>query len=309
MSHRQARHLSYTQRLALCSAWRSTARHTLERPVELEGIGAHSGLLCRVRLTPLHEARGLVLNGLPISEWRRDALWATRLTHPLLHDTLSTPEHLLAALYMAGVDDLEITVIGAELPILDGSASPWLSALHPVPTEGGTHPRVWRTLPTLTVTRHGGSVKTSAERSPAGEEPLTAQLRLSVAELYPELLDSHLDDKVIRELKRPLIASLMQAKDLWTSVAVARTFGLRRHEASLRANGLIKGVSEDNCLILDDHGVTHRPLRHPMELASHKLLDCLGDLALSGERWRGHLELHRGSHALNHALLSALESH
>jgi len=309
MSHRQAHRLSYTQRSALRASWRSAVRHTLKEPVELEGVGAHSGRRCCVRLTPLHAPQGLVLNGLPLSEWRREARWATRLTHPDAHDTLSTPEHRLAALYIAGIDDLEIKVSAAELPILDGSALPWLVALRPVPTEGGRHPRVWRTLPTLKITRQGGSVMTYSAPSRDGEAPLTARLSLSVAELYPELLDERVDDQVLYELKRPLTASLLRAQDLWTSVAIARTFGLRRHEPALRASGLIKGVSEESCLILNDHGVAHRPLRHPMELASHKLLDCLGDLALSGERWTGHLELRRGSHALNHALLSALESH
>ena len=92
---------------------------------------------------------------------------------------------------------------------------------------------------------------------------------------------------------------MLGARSFCEVIAPARTFGLRSHEAALRARGLIQGVTEDSCLILDHEGSPHRPLLHPDELAAHKLLDALGDLSLSGVRWAGHIDIWGGSHALS----------
>ena len=297
-------------------AWESQVRHTIKDRIIVEGVGAHSGELSQVTLTPLHAPHGVLLNGVPLHEWSHEAKWATRLISPRSEVSILTPEHLLAALYGAGVDDVEITVDSLghptqtlELPILDGSAWPWLSRLTPSPTAKGAHPRVWSTLPTLKVNHQQASISCTPKTLTEESGPLTARLNMSLADLYPELLQDKRPQQDKSVLLKPLSSTLITADQFYKQIAPARTFGLAQHEHFLRAQGLIKGVSEETCLIINEEGTPHKPLSHPNELAAHKLLDCLGDLALSAQRWRGHIEVQRGSHALNHALLKALKGY
>lgn len=304
--------LQKEQRHLITKAWSSSLRHTLQSTIQIEGIGAHSGIFCQVRLHPLHSPQGIVLNGLSLSKWFRQARWATWLTHPENGQQVSTPEHLLAALYGAGIDDVLIEVSCTkedphetlEIPMLDGSALPWLSKLTPIPTAKGIYPRQWSTLPSAHLTVGYSSIQCSPQALDGGDL-FTAQLTLTLADLYPELLETHQDLDLIQQ---PQVASWADAEQWMRMIAPARTFGLRAHEQTLRAQGLIQGVSEESCLLLDDRGQAHRTLHHSSELAAHKLLDCMGDLALLNRRWIGHLDIQRGSHSLNHALLELLDA-
>ena len=293
------------------TAWSSAHRHTVRCPISLTGIGVHTGHEARVTVRPLHEPQGLILNQAPISEWiPTRAQWSTLISHHRSMFKLSTPEHLCAALYGAGVDDafIEVAPLDSqtetiELPILDGSARPYFELIEPVETgskQGIRYLRNLSSLPTQTLRLDQCYARLSPEPLEGALGDLTLTLTLTLIELYPEL--AHLT----AESSRVQRVTLNSQSDLRDTIIPARTFGLAAHEERLRELGLIKGVSEINTVILDHNGKSRTPLRSPNELAAHKLLDALGDLTLSGHRWRGHIELRRGSHALNHMILKAL---
>ena len=297
----------------LLQAWRSPWRHSIAQAVYVKGTGAHTGEQVEVTIEPrtaqdVHTSgSGVLINGAPLSMWRRsNAHFATTLSYQ--GQTLSTPEHLLGALYLAGVDDVCVEVSGAEVPILDGSALPWLERLTPLPLVGEEGPvaRVFHTLPSRSLTLDACTLTTQPTPLPEAQGPLSARLSLSLSQLYPELANPALPAHVLTHLNAPQRALCLGGVEMYELIASARTFGLLAHEGPLRAQGLIQGVSVENTIPLNERGEPITPLRHPHELAAHKLLDALGDLSLSSVRWRGHLEVTRGSHALNHLLLKAL---
>ena len=312
----------------LRSPWGALSRHTIRSAVSIRGVGIHSGLATRVTLKPSATPQGVLLNGAPLSDWRlASSRWATRITldatspeQRRLPTTISTPEHLFAALYGAGVDDVEVEVEPdlprhmhaqrdeVEVPILDGSAARYLELIEAVPTGDGSHQRTFTQLPQLYLRGEGGSIQSRPEPLKGAEGQMTFRLTTTLVELYPELSSrASIDAPIAARLRASQVARLNTFQDFVNHIAPARTFGLRAHEDFLRAQGLIQGVSLENTIALDERGVPSVGLRHPHELAAHKLLDVIGDFALSGIRWRGHLEVHRGSHALNHALLRHLE--
>ena len=301
----------------------SPLRHTLRRAVTVEGVGAHSGARVAARLSPLDEPRGVMLNGEPVSAARVvDARFATTLELPS-GARLQTTEHLLAALWCAGVDDalVEVWALGEEegvleLPILDGSAAPWSALLAARPTRPSSSPagvaREWRALPPLPLRADRCALTLSptplppwgAQGGGAGSDaglPLTLSLRFAVGEELSALgLGAGAGAGAAQRVE------VRGAEDLARLVLPARTFGFESHAPLLRARGLIRGVTLENTIPLSDLGAPRVPLRHPDELAGHKLLDLLGDLALTGGRWRGHIEVERGGHALNALLVEEL---
>ena len=311
-------------------AWSSPHRHTLRREVTLSGVGVHSGRYAHVKLKPTNAPRGFILNHHPLAHWRlTSSSWATRLKldpHVVEHASglpvgLSTPEHLLAALYGAGIDDVEIEVTpysnepapisaleDVEVPIIDGSAFPYLEVIEPTLTGDVAYQREVYPLPELHLRKGHSSLASNPNPRPGATGSLTLELTTTLSELYPELLRDDLTSERRIALQTVRRARLITSDDFAHSIAPARTFGLRAHEVQLSARGLIRGVSSENTLIIDHEGLISAKLRHPDELAAHKLLDALGDLALSGRRWRGHLALRRGSHALNHLYLRRLNA-
>jgi UDP-3-O-[3-hydroxymyristoyl] N-acetylglucosamine deacetylase len=299
----------------------SALRHTLCEAVAFEGVGAHSGERVSVRISPLHEPLGVLLNGEPAREARViSSSFSTTIALPS-GARLQTTEHLLAALWCAGVDDarVEVRALGGgeggrvtlELPILDGSAAEWCAPLRARPTRPHDHGarRAWRALPALTLRQDRCALTLSPEPLAGATLPLTASLSFSVRDERGALglLGEGGGGEGARgegaEAQRVEVRTPMELMGL---VVPARTFGFESQAPRLRALGLIRGVSLHNTLPLSDHGAPRLPLRHPNELAGHKLLDLIGDLALTGERWRGHIEVERGSHALNALLLERL---
>ena len=313
-------------------AWSSPYRHTIKREAVFEGVGIHSGAVTRVVLQPASEPCGFVINQRPLREWRlSSSSWATRLTHVDLGIQLSTIEHLFAALYGAGIDDAKIDLIPVqssgshttypsatydptydraiiEAPILDGSALDYMMEIEPVLTCDMGFDRDFHILPQLKIQDDQALLISTTPSFGDMITSLTFNLTTTLVELYPELVNNAHSVMHHKKLHQPLHAQFKTSRDFVELIGPARTFGLRAHEPYLRAQGLIRGVSLDNTLIIEADGASSTPLRHPHELAAHKLLDALGDLALSGKRWRGHLEIRRGSHTLNHKLLQHLNA-
>ena len=274
------------------TSWPSDYRDawTLAAAVERSGVGLHSGAQARVRLQP-SEREGYHVGWLdrpelPLQRLRPSQVCATQLctTLQLEGRRLATVEHLLAALAGCGVSQAEILVEGEEIPLLDGSALPWVEAIG----EAGL--------------RHCG-----LRAAPQPEEPVTVQQGGSFALALPA---QALRIGAAIEFPQPAIGRQVFSIELTPAgfvaeIAPARTFGFLDQVEQLRAAGLIRGGALDNALVCDGNGWLNPPLRHPDEPVRHKLLDLLGDLALVGLP-QAQVFAYRGSHGLHTALAAAL---
>lgn len=198
---------------------------------------------------------------------------------------ISTTEHLLSALIGYGVDNLIVELDNLELPILDGSALPYIEAFQSVGLEPQRRRREYLRI-RKTVEVHDNS---------------------KFIGVYPG--DGYSVSYAI-DFPAPIGKQSFQL-DLNTGayasqLAAARTFGFREDEEMLRNMGLIRGASEENAIILTHQGVQNGPLRFPNEFVRHKVLDLIGDLALAGRRIQGHVVAERAGHAMHTALVSRL---
>jgi UDP-3-O-[3-hydroxymyristoyl] N-acetylglucosamine deacetylase len=271
-----------------------TGQTTLAGTATCSGIGLHGGRPCRVRLEPGAAHSGVVfvradLPGAPEVPARVDRVVETRLATTLgaAGAKVATVEHLLAAVYGLGVDNLRVVLHGPELPALDGSAAPWVYLLREAGLRAlGVARRVLVVRRRVAVARGEGRV--SIEPAPALE------LRCDID--FPHPL-----------VGRQRFEGLVDAATFTTDLARARTFGFYEDVGALRAAGLGLGGSLDNCVVVDGMQVLNPDgLRFADEFVRHKALDAVGDLALLGHRLHGRLVSVRGGHALNHALLCAL---
>ena len=266
---------------------------TLNAPVERSGIGLHSGSTARLRLEPFEQPGYWVA-------WLDDPSLQPQRLHPaqvcetqlctalqLEQRRLATVEHLLAALAGVGISSALLLVDGPEIPLMDGSAQPWVEAI----AEVGLKPLGPRPLPLVLsqpITLQQGQSFATALPSD--------QLRLGAAIEFPQ-----------PAIGRQLYSLELTPQAFVEQIAPARTFGFKHQVEQLLAAGLIKGGALDNALVCDGEGWVNPPLRFADEPVRHKLLDLLGDLALAGLP-QAQVFAFRGSHGLHTALAAALVS-
>jgi len=274
-------------------------RRTIARPVSLEGIGLHLGAACRLSFRPASSGAGISfrrtdLPGAPLIPALAERAVLTDRRTQLGEDPVSvhTVEHVLAAVAGVGIDDLEIQLDAAEPPIMDGSAAPFVDALL-----GAGMADLAGEVRYLTVRKplritDGDSVY---EVAPA------LDLELNVSIDFPHAT-------IGRQQGCYRVTRDVFVKEL----APARTFGFVHEVEALRGMGLIKGVSLDNAVVLDENGVLGTTLRWPDEFVRHKALDCVGDLALAGMRVRARVTAtkpsHRGTVRLVRAMREAMST-
>ncbi|MEY4759365.1 MAG: UDP-3-O-[3-hydroxymyristoyl] N-acetylglucosamine deacetylase [Cyanobacteriota bacterium] len=268
-----------------------TGAWTLQASVERHGVGLHSGVETRVRLQP--SARpGYWVGWLDAPQLRLCRLTPaqvrdTRLCTALQLDQrrLATVEHLLAALAGTGVTQAEILVTGEEVPILDGSALPWVEALAEAGLQALPEPSGGLALAEPITVSSGASFATALPYE---------GLRLGAAIEFAEAA-----------IGRQLFSLDLSPGQFVAEIAPARTFGLRSQVDQLRAAGLIQGGCLENALVCDGDQWLNPPLRFAEEPVRHKILDLLGDLALVGLP-RAQVFAYRGSHGLHTSLAAAL---
>jgi len=265
-------------------------RHTLERPVDISGVGLHSGRIVRVRLCPADAGSGIIfarsdLGGLEIParlEFAGPSFYATVLERG--GHAVSTIEHLMAALYALQVDDLRIETDGPEIPILDGSAKPFVDAV------------LGAGVRELSASREYIHIIRPIELR---EEEKT----ISVHPCPEYRVTYAIDFEHTRLGYQELTASLWRAEQFVEKLAPARTFTFERDVEALRRAGLAKGGSLDNAVVIGDDGILNAALRFPDEFVRHKMLDLTGDLSLLGRPLLGHVVAYRAGHDL-HARLA-----
>jgi len=290
------------------------------------GIGLHTGRRTRVTVAPAPRDHGLMFHSgrvrIPaVAEYVGDT---TRCSALMAGDTvIHTVEHLLAALYGLGVDNADIFVEGPEPPALDGSALPFAEGL----LEAGVAPQgapprelklrepVWvqdgdrcvLALPADTLTV---AAAVDFGRPMAGPQCFCYSLEqphqsLRAVELVGAASGAIAD--LLPRLRQPAVEGGTPLSVFLEELAPARTFCFEDWIASIRAAGLGTGGSLDNTLVLSNTG-TSTPMRFPDELARHKTLDLLGDMALVGARLRGLVVAIKAGHALHVAAARQIRS-
>jgi UDP-3-O-[3-hydroxymyristoyl] N-acetylglucosamine deacetylase len=282
--------------LAHVASSRPRRQSTLRTAVAIEGVGIHSGEEVRLGLHPAAPDTGIVFRrsdlpaGVGMIRARFDRVVDTRLCTLLRNDDgahVATVEHLLAALAASGIDNLLVELDGPEVPILDGSAAPWMALIEAAGRRVQEAPRrVIRVLRPVQV--HAGEAWVTL--LPA------ADTRYSVAIDFPH-----------PAIGRQQIEFRLTRAGFRRHVAAARTFGFVSDIARLQAQGLARGGSLENAIVVGESGVLNvSGLRFADEFVRHKLLDLIGDLYLAGAPILGQVVAHRPGHALNNALLHAL---
>lgn len=267
-------------------------QQTLTKSITVEGLGLHSGETTAVTLHPAPENTGLVFrqNGIdtPASaNLSQPAPLCTKLQAPGL--TLSTVEHLLAALHALGVDNVVVEAHGEEVPILDGSALPWVNAIDKAGRTAQTAPRNWLVVQPLNHTE--GSQTANAALSSRPGLFLNVSIDFPHPLIGPQTWSNHIDEQIFR-----------------TELAPTRTFVLEEDIAAAKAAGLVKGGSLENAVVFGNNGTVITPggMRFADEPVRHKTLDLIGDLYLAGLPLQGHITVHRPGHTFNNALLRKL---
>jgi UDP-3-O-[3-hydroxymyristoyl] N-acetylglucosamine deacetylase len=265
---------------------------TLAGPVERSGVGLHSGESARVSLRP-SSREGYWIGWLddpvqPLQRLEPSQVSETRLCTALQLGArrLATVEHLLAALAGSGVSQAEIWVEGSEIPLLDGSALPWVEAI----LEAGLEEVGLRSVPVLL----GEPITLRQGQSFVMAMPAEAP-QLGAAIEFPQAA-----------IGRQLHSLALSPERFVQEIAPARTFGFRDQVEALLAAGLIRGGALENALVCDGDRWLNPPLRFDDEPVRHKLLDLIGDLALVGLP-QAQVFAYRGSHGLHTALAAALQ--
>jgi len=269
-------------------------RKTINAPVAIEGIGLHSGIYTRVELRPAPAGSGIAfvradLDGLRIPALQSSTTALDYATSVGRDDvSVGTIEHLLAAVVAAGLTDLDIVVDGAEVPIVDGSALPFI---HLIEAAG-----VRELDATIEPIRIREAIEVRDGDKFVRIEPTRSnslQIRYNVDFAHPAI------GKQSMKLE-------LNAESFTKKVAGARTFGFLRDVEKMRAAGLARGGSVENCIVLDDHRVINGALRYSDEFVRHKVLDLVGDLALLGRPLIGEISASRAGHALHSRFVAAV---
>ena len=264
---------------------------TIQSAIEFSGMGLHSGASVTMRLVPAPAGSGIVFRRVDLENYEIPAIgrnvakvsYATSLMRGSV--LISTTEHLLSALVGMGVDNVIVEINNLEVPILDGSSLPYVEAFESTGLKQQRRRREYIRILSPIEVREGNKF--------IGVYPGPgSQIDYSID--FPE------------PIGHGRFTGDLAGRDYERLIAPARTFGFKEDEPMLRNMGLIRGVSEENAIILTRKGVENGPLRFADEFVRHKVLDLIGDLALAGHRIQGRVIAERAGHAMHTALVQRL---
>jgi UDP-3-O-[3-hydroxymyristoyl] N-acetylglucosamine deacetylase len=264
---------------------------TIRSPIGCNGIGLHSGAPVNLRILPAGAGTGIVFRRVDLDGFEIEAVgrnlarvsYATSLQKKGV--LISTTEHLLSSFIGIGLDNAIVELDNLELPILDGSAKPFVDLV----LQAGLKPqRKKRTY--LKILRE---IEVREGNKFIGAYPASGYTVSYTINFAPPIGQQSFEIDLSRDLYHK-------------EVAAARTFGFLREEKAMRNMGLIVGASEANVIVLTETGVKNGPLRYRDEFVRHKILDLIGDLALLGKQIMGRVVADRAGHAMHTALVSKL---
>ena len=265
---------------------------TLSSKINLSGIGLHSGNIVDLVIKPAPENFGIKFCRIDINKNDYIAANYQNVVDPVLCTkiknqngvSVSTVEHLMAAFFGEGVDNALVEVNSSEIPILDGSANDFVEAIRTAGIKEQNSKREF--------------IKVLKK-----VEVIDGDKYISIKPLNNDLI---VDFEIV--YKNPLIRTRRKvfnlSKDNLNEIYSSRTFCLYEDIDLIKNKGLAKGGSLDNAIVVkDDQILNEDGLRNRHEFVYHKILDCLGDLMLSGKRIFGHIKTSQGGHALTNKLL------
>jgi UDP-3-O-[3-hydroxymyristoyl] N-acetylglucosamine deacetylase len=268
------------------------SQRTLRRQVSCAGIGLHSGNKVTLALKPAPANSGIRFRRTDLGNLEIQANvanlagmhYATGLAQN--EGSVETVEHLLAALVSLGVDNVVVELNYPEVPIMDGSAAPFVYLIQEAGVRSlGVPKRAIRVLQPIELTR--------------GDK----RIALYPCDHFKISYSISFDHPLLRHQARTLSVS---EESFVEEIAPARTFGFLKEVELLRQHGLALGGSLENAIVIGETGVLNNQLRFEDEFVRHKILDAIGDLALIGHPVIGHLVAHRGGHALHTAFAAKL---
>ena len=260
-------------------------QRTLRRSIACAGIGLHSGNKVTLSLKPASANAGI--------RFRRSDLGCLEVPATVRHVgginhatglsrdavTVDTVEHLLAAFVSLGVDNAIVELNSPEVPIMDGSAAPFIYLIHEAGVKQLPAPRRYlKMLRPVSLSR--------------GDK----RIALYPSDHFKVTYSIAFDHPLLRHQSRTLRVT---EESFIEEIAPARTFGFLEDVEMMRQQGLALGGSLENAVVIGDTGVLNNALRFEDEFVRHKILDVIGDMALVGHPIIGHLIAHRGGHALH----------
>jgi len=269
-----------------------SAQHTLRRAVSCTGIGLHSGNKVTLSLKPSPADSGIRFQRSDLGGLEIPAIvthlggiqYQTGLTREAV--SVETVEHLLAALTALSIDNAIVELNSPEVPIMDGSAAPFVYLLHEAGVKRLQAPRRYlKVLRPISLTQ--------------GDK----RIALYPSDHFKVTYSISFDHPLLRHQSRTM---RITEETFIEDIAPARTFGFLKEVEMLRQRGLALGGSLDNAIVLGDTGVLNNALRFEDEFVRHKILDVIGDLSLVGHPVVGHLVAHRGGHALHTAFAARI---
>jgi UDP-3-O-[3-hydroxymyristoyl] N-acetylglucosamine deacetylase len=271
-------------------------QRTLKNIIRATGVGLHTGEKVYLTLRPAAPGTGIVFRRIDLAtpveiKASPDAVGDTRLSSCLEKDgvRVSTVEHLMSALAGLGIDNLYVDLTAPEVPIMDGSAGPFVFLLQSAGLREQKAPkRFIRVLKTVEVRSRDKWVRFEPHNG--------FKLDLSIDFDHPAL-----------ERSRQSVCVDFSTTSYIKEVSRARTFGFMQDVEAMREQGLALGGSLDNAIVMDDYRVLNTDgLRYEDEFVKHKVLDAIGDLYLLGHPLIGAFSGHKSGHALNNLLLRRL---
>ena len=262
-------------------------QRTIQKAVEVVGIGLHKGVPVKLRLEPMIEESGIVF-------YRSDKGVSIPLKPENVVDTkmatvigkegvvISTIEHLMSAVYAFGIDNLRIIVDNDEIPILDGSSVSFVMMIKEAGIKELNAPKKF-----LKITKEVEIKENEkfAKLSPCGKTGFDFEINFDHPMIGKEVYNFD-----------------FSTKNYINEIARARTFGFLKEVQYLRSIGLALGGSLENAIVLDDKGILNDNLRFSDEFVRHKILDAIGDMSLFGANFIGRYSAFASGHHLNHLL-------
>jgi len=268
-------------------------QHTVASTASISGIGLHTGVQVSLRFCPAPANTGIVfkrtdLDGFAIEATARNVARVSYATSLMKKGVLiSTTEHLLSALAASRIDNVFVEIDNLELPIMDGSALPFFKLIRQAGLRRQRAARMFAKI-LKPVEAVEGAKRIAVY--PADVPRITYSIDFT----HPMIGEQSFEFEPVHG-------------DYETAIAPARTFGFMEEVEMLRQNGLIRGGSLENAIVLTRDGVLNpEGLRFPDEFCRHKVLDIVGDLALFGHPIIGHVVAKRGGHAMHVALIAHL---